>query len=77
MRAAAKPVEPVSGPVEPVLVSLPSRRRPLFSLISSLLSISLSLSHFFQPLTLSFLSLYLSPPPLKSLSKSSKTIKTS
>jgi hypothetical protein len=57
MLAAAKPVEPVSGPVEPVLVSLTSRRRP-FSLLSSPLSIitlsflpaadalvSLSLSH--------------------------------
>jgi hypothetical protein len=63
VRVAAKPV---SRPVEPVLVSLPSRRRP-FSLLSSLLSIYLSLisssrrrPHFSLPL---------SPPPLKSLQK--------
>jgi hypothetical protein len=38
MRAAAKPVDPVSEPVEPVLVSLTSRRLP-FSLLSSPLSL--------------------------------------
>jgi hypothetical protein len=57
MRAAAKPVEPVSGPVEPVLGSLPSRRRPLFSPFP-LLSISLSLSVL--PAADAFISLSLS-----------------
>jgi hypothetical protein len=40
---AAKPVEPISGPVEPVLGSLPSRRRrPLFSPFPSTFYLSLS-----------------------------------
>jgi hypothetical protein len=38
VRAAAKPIEPVSEPVEPVLVRLTSRRRP-FYLLSFPLSI--------------------------------------
>jgi hypothetical protein len=38
VHTTAKPVEPVSEPVEPVLVSLTSRRHP-FSLLSSPLSI--------------------------------------
>jgi hypothetical protein len=69
MRAAAKPVEPVSGPVESVLGSLPSRR-PLCSPLLS--TFYLSLSHFFQPPTPSFLSPSLTsstqiPPKLSKL----------
>jgi hypothetical protein len=54
VRTAAKLVEPVSGPVEPVLVSLTSRRRP-FSLLSSPLSI-FTLSFVTAVVALTFLS---------------------
>jgi hypothetical protein len=66
VRAAAKPVEPISGPVEPVLVSLTSRCRPFFSpLLSSFYLHSLISSNRRR---LRF-SLPLSHPTLKSLQK--------
>jgi hypothetical protein len=70
-RAAAKLVEPVSRPAEPVLGSLLCRHRPLFPLLSPLLFLSLSSVLLTAD---AFSSLVLSLPHLKSLQNTLKSL---